>query len=45
MLNVTGSNLKKTIIGCLNTDGTHVTANNSTTNYNCVLFVSDLKII
>ena len=32
-------------IGCLNIQGTHVTANNST-NYNVMFFiVSDLKIV
>ena len=31
-------------VGCLNIHGTHVTANNSTTNYVVFFFVSDLKI-
>ena len=33
-----------TIILCLNINGTHVTANNSTNNY-VFFFVSDLKIV
>ena len=34
-----------TNIGCLNIDGTHVTANNSTNNNAVFFFVSDLKIV
>ena len=32
-------------IGCLNIHGTHVTANNSTTNNVVIFFASDLKIV